>query len=248
MTDIKNPIEFSAFLASLKPSVISSTLLLMEMLKDDKKEISEGNKRYLEDVAKRTWEFFEDYINEENNYLMPDNFQEDRNEKIVNRTSSTNIGLELLAIISAYDLGFINLKKTIDYLNKVLVTVASLAKWNGHLYNWYNTKSLIPLIPRYISTVDSGNFVGYLYVVKEFLNENKNRADLENLINLINDLISNTDFSKLYSKKDKLLSIGYNLEENKLTDSYYDFLASEARHASLVAIAKKDIQAKHPKA
>ena len=44
MTDIKNPIEFSAFLTSLKPSVISSTLLLMEMLKDDKKEIVEENK------------------------------------------------------------------------------------------------------------------------------------------------------------------------------------------------------------
>lgn len=39
INDIQNPLEFSAFLTSLKPSVISSTLLLMEMLKDDKKEI-----------------------------------------------------------------------------------------------------------------------------------------------------------------------------------------------------------------
>ena len=213
--------------------------------REEKKVVLETDKRYLEDISKRTWSFFEDFINEENNYLMPDNYQEDRNEKVVSRTSSTNIGLELLAIISAYDLGIINFKKTVEYLNKVFATIAGLSKWNGHLYNWYNTKTLMPLLPRYISTVDSGNFVGYLYVVKEFLRENKNKADLEHLINLVNNLIENTDFSKLYSEKTKLLSIGYNLEENKLTDSYYDFLASEARQASIVAIAKKDIQAKH---
>ena len=213
--------------------------------KEETKEISESEKIYIEEIAKRTWNFFEDYIVEKNNYLIPDNYQEDRNEKIVNRTSSTNIGLELLAIISAYDLGFINFKTTIDYLNKVFSSIVSLSKWNGHLYNWYNIKTLMPLIPRYISTVDSGNFVGYLYVVKRFLIENKNKADLENLTNIVTDLIDNTDFSKLYSEKTKLLSIGYNLEENKLTDSYYDFLASEARQASIVAIAKKDVPTKH---
>ena len=208
-------------------------------------EILDKDKRYLNEIGKRTWAFFEDYINEKNNYLMPDNFQEDRTNKIVRRTSSTNIGLELLAIISAYDLGYINFKKTIEYLNKVLTTIAGLSKWNGHLYNWYNTETLLPLIPRYISTVDSGNFIGYLYIVKTFLCENRNRSDIENLINIVNELINNTDFSKLYSEKNKLFSIGYNLEENKLSDSYYDFIASEARQASLVAIAKGDVSVKH---
>ena len=197
------------------------------------------------DVAQKTWDFFEQYIQEENNYLMIDNYQEDRNEKIVNRTSSTNIGLELLAVISAHDLGFINFKKTIEYLSKILTIVSGLSKWNGHLYNWYDTKKLTPLIPRFISTVDSGNFVGYLYVVKEFLEENKNKTDLEYLKKLVDELINNTDFSKLYSEKNKLMSIGFNLEENKLVDSYYDFLASEARQASIVAIAKKDVPVKH---
>lgn len=206
---------------------------------------SEKNRKYILDVARDTWQFFEDFINEENNFLMPDNYQEDRNKKIVNRTSSTNIGLELLAVISAYDLDFINFKKAIEYLNKILGVIAGLSKWNGHLYNWYDTKTLTPLIPRYISTVDSGNFVGYLYIVKNFLQENKNKTDLEYLINLVTELIENTDFSKLYSEKARLLSIGYNLEENKLSDSYYDFLASEARQASLVAIAKGDVPVKH---
>ncbi len=209
------------------------------------KIITEKNRKFILDAGRDTWQFFEDFINEENNFLMPDNYQEDRNKKIVNRTSSTNIGLELLAVISAYDLDFINFKKTIEYLNKILGVIAGLSKWNGHLYNWYNTKTLTPLIPRYISTVDSGNFVGYLYIVKNFLQENKNKGDLENLINLVTELIENTDFSKLYSEKTRLLSIGFNLEENKLSDSYYDFLASEARQASLVAIAKGDVPVKH---
>ena len=215
-------------------------------LENEKKyEWSNDDKKYLKKIGNKPWNFFETYINEENNYLMIDNFQEDRDKKIVNRTSSTNIGLEILAVISAYDLDFINYKKAITLIRKIINTVNNLAKWNGHLYNWYNTKTLEPLKPRYISSVDSGNFVGYLYVLKQFLIENKNKKDVENLIQNVDYLIENTDFSYLYSEKNKLLSVGFNLEENKLTDSYYDFLASEARQASLIAIAKHNIPAKH---
>lgn len=81
--------------------------------------------------------------------------------------------------------------------------------------------------------------------MREFLLENKNKQDTQSLINSITEIINNTDFSYLYNPKTKLLSVGFNLEDNKLTDSYYDFLASEARQASLVAIAKKDIPVKH---
>ena len=100
------------------------------------------------------------------------------------------------------------------------------------------------MIPRYISTVDSGNLVGYLYVVKSFLKEERTEENIE-LIKIIDNLIENTDFSKLYNKEEQIFSIGFNIEENKLTDSYYDLLASEARQASLVAIAKKDVPTKH---
>ena len=211
----------------------------------NKTEIEVEDRKYLEDIGSKTWKFFENNINEENNYLIIDNYQEDRDKKVVNRTSSTNIGLELLAIVSAYDLGYINYKSAVKLISKVINTVNNLAKWNGHLYNWYNTKTLEPLVPRYISSVDSGNFVGYLYVLREFLIENKNKQNMQNLINNITDLIKNTDFSYLYNPKTKLLSVGFSLEDNELTDSYYDFLASEARQASLVAIAKNDIPVKH---
>ena len=229
---------------------------------------------YILEVGRKTWEFFKHYINDKNNYLVPDNYQEDRKEKIVTRTSSTNIGLSILAIISSYDLEYETLIDTIDLLYKVVISVDSLQKWNGHLYNWYDTKTKEPLKPRYISTVDSGNFVGYLYVAKAFLEEiqemlqndnylffekgiqnkenileNNVQAKLQNqiqeMLDIIKRIINNTDFSYLYSEEHQIFSIGYNIEENQLTDSYYDLLATEARQASLVAIAKKDIPSKH---
>ncbi len=211
---------------------------------EQKVEVDEESFQYLNEIGKNTWQFFKDHMTEETHYLMTDNYQEDRKKKIVNRTSSTNIGLELLAVISAYDLQYIKLDKAMHYLYKIIETINMLAKWNGHLYNWYNIKTLEPLIPRYVSSVDSGNLVGYLYIVKQFLMEHNEKGEHRNLIQNVTDLIDNTDFSKLYSPENKLMSIGFNLEDNELTDSYYDFLASEARQASLVAIAKGDVPSK----
>ena len=213
--------------------------------RESKRKISYENEEYLKDIAKRTWGFFETYITPENHYLMIDNYQEDREKAIVNRTSSTNIGLSLIAVISAYDLEFISFDRAKKYIEDIIGTINNLAKWNGHLYNWYDTRTLAPLIPRYISTVDSGNYVGYLYILKEFLIENKEKGEFDFLIKNVENLINDVDFSVLYSKENKLFSIGFNLEENKLTDSYYDFLASEARQASLIAIAKRDVPSKH---
>ncbi len=204
-------------------------------------QLNQNEKQYVLEIAKQTWEFFKTYITKENNYLIPDNYQEGRKNKIVERTSSTNIGLELIAVISASDLNFISSEEAIEIITKILETITSLSKWNGHLYNWYNIKTKEPLYPRYVSTVDSGNFVGYLYILKTWLNEKK----FYNVLQIVDKLIEDTDFSYLYSKEHRIFSIGYNIEENKLTDSYYDLLASEARQASLIAIAKKDVPEKH---
>ena len=207
-------------------------------------KFSPNDKKYLNEIGIRTWKFFEDYITKKNHFLICDNYQEDRKDKIVERTSSTNIGLELISIISAYDLDYISLETAIEYLKNIINTIKILPKWNGHLYNWYQIDTLEPLKPRYISTVDSGNFIGYLYIVKNFLEE-KMSNEILFLYNDVNSLIVQTDFSKLFCYETKLFSIGFNLEENKLSDSYYDFLASESRQASLVAIAKHDVPVKH---
>ncbi len=234
---------------------IISPWVMFSISKDIKKKnaiekLNENEKKYVLEIGKKTWEFFSNYLNEENNYLITDNYQEGRKEKIVLRTSSTNIGLSLLAVISAYDLSYIDLNKCLNLLINIINTIEELPKWNGHLYNWYNIKTKQPLYPRYISTVDSGNLIGYLYVTKSFFieildkNSDKNE-EINRMIVILDKTIEQTDFSLLYKKEQQIFSIGFNVEENKLTDSYYDLLASEARQASFIAISKKDIPAKH---
>ena len=252
-------INISSFFAILISILwVIAPIVMCIISKDERtktaiEELNENEKQYLLEIGKKTWKYFETYLNGENNYLIPDNYQEDRKPKVIQRTSSTNIGLSLLAVISAYDLGYIELEKAIELLNKIIESVMSLQKWNGHLYNWYETKTKEPLNPKYISTVDSGNFVGYLFVTKVFLENilkqnvlgEGEKVNIENKVKDVTKMIQDTDFSVLYSKEQNIFSIGFNIEENKLTDSYYDLLASEARQASLVAIAKKDVPAKH---
>ena len=180
-----------------------------------KEKLSMEEIGYIREVAKRTFNFFYDNITKENNYLIPDNYQEDRKNVYVDRTSSTNIGLSIMAIIAGADLNFITLEEANTILENIINTVWNLKKWNGHLCNWYDIKNLEPLIPKYISTVDSGNFVGYLYVLKAFFEEQKDEK-LKELILKTSNLIDNTDFSKLYSNEHRLFSIGYNIEERKI--------------------------------
>ena len=229
----------------ISPGIMCS-ISKKEKQKNPVDTLNSKDKEYVLDIGYRTWMYFKDNLTSKSNFLPPDNYQEDRKPKLVMRTSPTNIGLALLSVMSAYDLKYENLEDTIDLLYKMLESIQNLPKWNGHLYNWYNIEKLEPLIPRYISSVDSGNFVGYLYVLKQFLNNLPEQNEkIQTMLQIINQTIDNTDFSKLFDEKNRLFSIGFNLEDGKLTDSYYDLLASEARQTSLIAIAKKDVSEKH---
>lgn len=216
-------------------------IIMFILCKNDsiKRKISSSQQEELLGIAKSTWKFFKDNMV---NYLPIDNFQEDRKEKRAYHTSPTNIGFLLMAVISSYDLKFETKKDTINLIKNIIASIEKLEKWNGHLYNWYNVQTMKPIIPLDVSSVDSGNFVGYLIVTKEFLIEQK--AD-KNLIDEVNSLISKTDFSKLYDEEMGLFSIGFSVSKNILYDSYYDLLSSEARQASIIAIAKKDVPSKH---
>ncbi len=360
----------------------------------------------LRKTARRTWRYFEEYANVKNNFLAPDNVQVVPYRGVAYRTSPTNIGLGLLASLAARDFGYEGLKESLKNIEKTITTVEKLDKWHGHLLNWYDTKTLLPLRPRYISTVDSGNFVCYLMTLVEgikafetmpvvdkiylrgiedtFANSkeeltsikshlsvirnddsidayswyvtlqkmledaslseqdndiwkiktrhmleslkteivtfmpwiglidsapdsidddlmmklrknctindmvkttnqirlaiNANKIKLEQsenkttfewlrklsdalkvavqnsmvfitecrqLIERINKLSDDTKFIHLYDERRQLFSIGYNLEDMRLTNSYYDLLASEARQTSYIAIARGEIPAKH---
>ena len=117
-------------------------------------------------VARRTWRFFDDLAGSDDHWLIPDNVQEDRRELIAHRTSPTNIGLQLLATLAAYDLGYVSASGLITRLERTFATLLRMPRYRGHFYNWYDTRTLVALPPAYISTVDSGNFAGYLVTLR----------------------------------------------------------------------------------
>jgi len=118
-------------------------------------------------IARRTWRFFETFVGPEDNWLPPDNYQEDPAPIIAHRTSPTNIGLLLLATSSARDLGYVGTLELVERQELTFSTMAHLQRFHGHFFNWYDTKTLEPLLPQYISTVDSGNLAGHLIAVKQ---------------------------------------------------------------------------------
>lgn len=123
------------------------------------KDLSEENQAELRLWARKIWAFFEEYVTPEENWLPPDNVQIDPPKGIAHRTSPTNIGLAMLANRVARDGGYLTLRDTLTRLRGSLNTLEQLDQWNGHFYNWYDTLTLHPLHPLYISTVDSGNLV-----------------------------------------------------------------------------------------
>ncbi len=128
---------------------------------------------FLHKTARKTWSFFEQFVNVEENWLPPDNFQEHPIKVIAHRTSPTNMGLTLLANLTAYDFGYISNRDLLNRCDQTLTTMRRMERYKGHFFNWYDTLSLNTLRPRYVSTVDSGNLAGHLLTLKQGLLEVK---------------------------------------------------------------------------
>jgi cyclic beta-1,2-glucan synthetase len=129
-------------------------------------QLSLDQTRFLKRIARKTWAFFETFLGPDDHWLPPDNYQEYRSAKLAHRTSPTNIGLALLANLSAYDFGYIPTGQLVDRTSRTLDTMAKLERHRGHFLNWYDTQSLQPLSPSYISSVDSGNLAGHLLTLR----------------------------------------------------------------------------------
>ena len=130
---------------------------------------SRSERSRLREVARRTWRFFEELVGPADHWLVPDNYQEDRHDVIAHRTSPTNIGLQLLSTLAACDFGYLSYAGVLDRLEPTFDTLLRMQRYRGHFYNWYDTRTLAPLVPAYISTVDSGNLAGYLLTLRSGL-------------------------------------------------------------------------------
>lgn len=192
------------------------------------------------------WRYYEEFANEKNNYLPPDNIQQSPAYRVAARTSPTNIGLMMLSCLAARDFDFIDDRQLYERIDRTLSTVESMKKWEGNLYNWYDTETLELLRPAFVSTVDSGNFVCCLVALKEGLREYSGRlASFNGLVERMEAIIDQTDLRPFYNKRNNLFVIGYDAETGEMTHTHYDFFMSEARMTSYFAVAKKMVSKKH---
>ena len=129
-------------------------------------ELSRKERRFLRDLALRTWRYFAEFSNEKNHWLIPDNVQEEP-LKIAERISPTNLGLLFNARQAALEFGYITLPEFLTLTERTLETIWKLPRFHGHLANWYDTTTLEPLGPPFISSVDSGNFVASLWSLRQ---------------------------------------------------------------------------------
>ncbi|MCP8885396.1 glycosyl transferase [Devosia sp. XJ19-1] len=316
------------------------------------KPLSSADADYLRLIARSTWRYFETFVTARENMLPPDNFQETPTPAIAHRTSPTNVGLYFLSIVAARDFGWTGRLDTVERLEASFATLARLARFKGHFFNWYDTRDLRALDPAYVSSVDSGNLAGHLITLANACEEWAEMAHVETLsgfadalalarralvdhpaevveaitpvldeiaallagpqsldamtptLSRLSDKASRLsrpaqtggletdlsywtaalrtlldekardrdllhrdpdalvvrlralagvarktalemEFAFLLDPDRKLLSIGYSLTDNGLDTNCYDLLASEARLASLFAIAKGDVMTRH---
>jgi cyclic beta-1,2-glucan synthetase len=151
-------------------------------LEEKRVEFSTEQIRQLRKLARQTWNFFETFVTAEDNWLPPDNFQEYPRPVIATRTSPTNIGLALLSALSAYDFGWQSRAKMTERITRTVETAEKLERYNGHFYNWYDTRTLKAMPPLYISTVDNGNLAALLLTLHtgllELTDQNWNAAKI----------------------------------------------------------------------
>ncbi len=134
-------------------------------LRSEATRLVEDDVRFLRRIARLTWRYFEVFAGPQENWLPPDNFQEQPGHRVAHRTSPTDMGLALLSNLTAHDLGYLSGGQLLDRTTRTLESMEQLERHQGHFFNWYDTITRKALRPLYVSTVDSGNLVGHVRVL-----------------------------------------------------------------------------------
>ncbi len=171
-------------------------------------DLTAVQRAFLRTSARRTWRFFAQFVSAEDHWLPPDNFQEYPTPAIASRTSPTNMGMSLLANLAAHDFGYISTSELLRLTDNTLTSMEKLERYRGHFYNWYDTRTLQPLRPQYISSVDSGNLVGSLLTLQMGLAELKDQPvmschafqGLQDTLQVLAEHIALSDATELVKK------------------------------------------------
>ena len=206
-----------------------------------KRTPSEPEKEYFLGCARDIWAYFSEFCTPEDHFLPPDNHQVQPPVGTAHRTSPTNIGLALVSALSAVYLGAASEHEALGLIENIISTVERMEKWHGHLYNWYDTRSLKTLSPPYVSAVDCGNLAACLTVTAKALAE----LDRTWLAERCRALLSGMDLGIFYDRSRRLLYIGIDPVTGTPSESWYDLLSSEARLTSYLAVARGDVPLRH---
>lgn len=211
------------------------------------RHISGRHKNKLIRYSAKMWKFYEQNVTTFDNCLVPDNIQFFPEKRVCHRTSPTNIGLYFVSIVCANVFSFITKYDLKTKLRASLDTVEKLKKYKGNLYNWYDTITLEVLSPKFISSVDSGNFVACLICAKQMLKKIQEDGEFDKEISRLEKLISDTDLSCLYNKSAGLFSLGLDVTENGaiMSENCYDLYMSEARTLSYIAVSTRKVEPEH---
>ncbi|HLI85084.1 MAG TPA: glucoamylase family protein [Bryobacteraceae bacterium] len=205
----------------------------------------------LRTAAERIYRFFRDWSSPTTSWLIPDSVRE--NGAVDLRISPTNAGLLLNARVAAVHLGLAPLSEFVFETRQTLDSLQALPKYRGHLFNWYSISTRQPIAPLFISTVDSGNLAAALWTLKQaalsFAAEPPARrgltkelaAELKDIAEICERLVREMDFRCLYHRARRALSIGIDASTGHIAEACYDMLATEARIAAFIAIAKADV-------
>lgn len=204
------------------------------------------------ELARETWSFFEAVVTEQSRFLPPDNLQTDPPRGAAPRTSPTNIGMYMLSCAGARQLGFIDAAGFMDRVERTLDTLESMETWRGHPFNWYDTRTLEPMRPRYVSSVDSGNYAVCLIAVAQAARQAMAELPADALTQSrrslpprLESLVDGVQFQALYDPAVSLFYIGVDAETGTPGGSHYDLLASEARMLSYLAVMRREAPLKH---
>ncbi len=228
-------------------ALFPAVLPLLEQPAPTQKPISEFMRGELMQLAKSTFRFFEVVVDEQEHFLPPDNLQIDPEKGVAHRTSPTNIGLYLTALVSARELDLLTPTQAAARMEKTVSTLEKLEKWYGLFYNWYDTLTLQALPPKVVSSVDCGNLAACLLcaaqAVRTWLNELP--PAFLSLSGRLDALANAMQLHLLYDGNAELFYITLIPDQPDSAKQHYDLLASEARLLSFTAILLGQAPVRH---
>ncbi|HEV8051860.1 MAG TPA: glycosyltransferase family 2 protein, partial [Parachlamydiaceae bacterium] len=228
-------------------------LLNMSYLRNEAATISQNSAQYLGVFSRKTWRYFDDFVDEVTHYLPPDNYQEKLKNEVAYRTSPTNIGLYMMSASSAYRFGYITASSLIQRLGETVTTLKQLERYEGHFLNWYDIKNISPLLPKYVSTVDSGNLLASFWAAEEqckaLLNDHVMNASsiisaIADNLHILNETLSDENSKELSVYFNNLGKLARSFSESPLNlKNDLDELQSETMR--IIAISK-NLKEPHP--